>query len=114
MQNFIGKGYNQQFINNMSNVIAYLKNHEDDKIIKVIFAEDSLCQMCPNKGLGKCPLAVKHDRDYFNALHINCSEQYSWNDIKRLIEKYIDYQTFFSICSNCEWISVCSKIMKSK
>ena len=70
--------------------------------------------MCPKWGLGNCYLATQHDKNYFNALRLDYSKQYSWNDVRQLIKKYIDYQTFFSICKNCKWISICSKIMKSE
>ena len=113
MQNFVGKGYSQDFTDNMTNIINYLKAHADDKIIKITFDEDNLCSKCPNRGLGKCLVATQHDKGYFNALHIDINKKYSWNDVKQLINQHINYKVFTNICSNCRWFYICNEIQQN-
>ena len=114
MQHFIGKGYSPEFTDNMADIINYLKLHADKKIIKVVNTEDSVCINCPNNGLGKCSKAVQHDKDYFIVLRIDTDRSYSWNDIKQLIDQYLDYNTFVNICSNCKWFHICKELFQKQ
>ncbi len=110
MQNFIGKGYNSEFTDNMASIISYLKNHADEKLIKITFDEDNICAKCPNQELKKCLKVSQRDSDYFIVLRLDLNKVYSWNDIKQFIKKYLDYKTFSNICSNCQWFYICNNL----
>src|SRR5574344_2151191 len=46
-QGYSGKGYSDDFVENMDKIVDYLRNNEDAKIM-LKFGDDDLCSRCPN------------------------------------------------------------------
>ena len=49
MQSFIGKGYSENFVQNFSNILNYIKSNPLLKCIYFVNCCDDICKCCPNK-----------------------------------------------------------------
>ena len=80
---YIGKGYSEDFVKNMTKIIFLLQKDKNNKI-KFITSCDDLCKHCPNKINNIC---------YYN------------DNVNKLDQSCI------KICQNCEWFTtgICSK-----
>ncbi|RNI13003.1 DUF1284 domain-containing protein [Methanohalophilus sp. RSK] len=118
IQGFIGKGYSEQFIENMENIIEKLDN--SDPLIEITNAPDCICTACPRlkvsdsqSGNDKISLLgceveseVKIlDRKVADSLGIGFGKHYPYSELLKKL-KYIDEEKFDYICSGCQWYSL--------
>lgn len=118
IQGFIGKGYSEQFIENMENIIVKL--NRCNPLIEVTNAPDCICTACPRleiidsqstndkiKLIG-CEVETKVkmlDKKVADALGIDFEEHYRYSELLKKM-KYIDEEKFNNICSKCQWYSL--------
>ena len=109
---FIGLGYNEEFVENMKNVIKRLKT---DKDIKIQFTTetDKLCCCCPNKIKNLCNTEEKvkqFDHLTIKYYNIELNKLYDYTFLED-IYKHFNYETLKNICGCCEWYKqgICGK-----
>lgn len=109
---FIGKGYNETFVQNMSKMVSYLESHEEETI-RLVCHTDIICGSCPHNEDGKCRSGQKvlnYDKACLTLCGLQDNQELSYQTYKRLVRENI-YRTgkLKEVCSNCSWISLCLK-----
>ena len=124
IQGFRGKGYNEEFVSNMTNIVRHL-NKEDNIMIKVVNTPDYICLSCPNnigqdemikfevnntydnKGFCENERYIKNlDNQVLETLSIDEGSIYSYDDLLLKIKQYLTEEKFENICGNCKWYSL--------
>lgn len=107
-QGYSGKGYSNDFIENMTAITSLLRG-DANVIIEIVFSTDDICSKCPKMiGEGLCEDNNKVNRfdkkmiDYFT-LEEKC---YVYDDLIREINAKITPSILDDICSNCSWYLV--------
>jgi hypothetical protein len=118
IQSFIRKGYSEQFIENMENIIEKLKSC--DPLIEVTNAPDCICTACPRLkiidsqstnakiSLIGCEVETEAkmlDRKVASSLGIDFGKHYRYSELLEKL-KYIDEETFDDVCSECQWYNL--------
>lgn len=107
--NFVGKGYNDEFVANLKNIIKRLNN---DECFEVVNDLDSICITCPKQNGKVCDQqfkVAKLDHKSQELLAVAIGDILSWGQVRHLIKAKLDKQNFSIICSECEWVSLCEK-----
>ena len=107
MKAYVGKGYSQEFSENMERIIKQLKN--DSKVIQIVFGLDDICSKCPyNMENGLCKSEEKVKKIDSKVIeHFNIQEGiYVYKDLKNKVYSNINEEKFTDICKDCEWQSV--------
>ena len=110
-QTYIGKGYDEHFVINMTAITNRLRS-EDNTNIQIVFDTDDICDKCPKKsGDGLC---AENDRvmnldkkiiDYFGIEQ----KPYIYQDIIKQIDIKMTADIRDDICGGCEWYYICKK-----
>jgi len=112
-QGYSGKGYNDEFVENMTAITDLLRGSEAITV-ELVFSTDDIC--------AKCPLMLKTDLcednekvkrldkkvvDYFGLEE----KSYIYQDIIREINAKMTASLMDDICSECSWypVSACKK-----
>jgi len=112
-QGYSGKGYDEDFVQNMTAITNYLRNDEN-AVVDIVFSTDDICAKCPRmlgidlcKDNAKVKLLDKKVKDYF------CIEetQYVYKDIVSKINSQMTNAMMDNVCSDCAWypVSACKK-----
>lgn len=104
-----GKGYDENFCDNMSQIIDKL--NKEDKIL-LTFGKDDICAKCPKMKDEVCADEEK-SCNYDNAVAqlLGISEgEYSYFQLnQRVLTEIIEKGKREEICANCQWNSLCDK-----
>ena len=102
---FNGKGYSDDFIQNMARVVRALKNKKE---ILITFGYDDICSKCPDLNNEKCvseEKVGKHDSLVANELDLENGKVYNTVGLskdtdakKTALKRY---------CVSCEWFDEC-------
>jgi len=114
-QGYSGKGYSDDFVENMTAITMRLRN-DANAVVEIVFSTDDIC--------GKCPRMIDHDLCESNdkvkrfdakvAAYFGIEEKrYIYQDIIREINAKMTSAMMDDICSECEWypISACKRII---
>ncbi len=107
---FEGKGYDDNFVENMKSVIISLSQNPN---VTLITDEDVICVACPNNINGLCNCIDKVDR-YDKMVLSLCSlpkdTVLPWETYKALVkEKIINAGMLGTVCGDCQWAYICLK-----
>lgn len=111
-QGYSGKGYNEEFIQNMDNVTYELRTNKDC-VIELVFSTDDICKDCLSMmGVNLCETNEKvKSIDEKVIKYFNLEEkEYNYNDIVNYIKSNITPNMMDDICGKCNWY----KMSKSK
>ena len=112
-QGYSGKGYNDDFVVNMTAITDRLRSGEN-VIVDIVFSTDNICSKCPKMfDVDLCEDNEKVKRfdrkiiDYFGIEERN----YIYHEIIKKINSQMTLSMMDDICSECNWydISVCKK-----
>lgn len=112
-QGYSGKGYNDEFIANMTAIVQQLRRTEPTSI-EIVFGLDDLCEFCPHKmenGLCEAQDKVEYfDRKVVELFHIK-EEKYIYQELVKYIDCHMTEQYLEEICHRCSWypVSACKK-----
>jgi len=118
VQAYIGKGYSQEFVKNMNQVVKQLQEDPHQKI-QLVDDLDRICSQCPNKiGNMECVSNQKVkalDQKTLVTLGI-IPKEYTYDFLLQRLQEKLNKETFKHICSECEWYSshICSQRLKEK
>ena len=109
IQNYIGKGYSDEFVKNMDIVVDSLKE-DKSQIIRLIEGNDHICNHCPNNiGYDKCESnekVVNMDEKVLKYLEIEAGE-YKYDYLLALLGEKLNNEVKKDICGDCEWNGLC-------
>ncbi|MEG2788863.1 MAG: DUF1284 domain-containing protein [Romboutsia sp.] len=108
MKAFIGRGYSEDFTDNMVDTIKTLKENKNQKI-EVVVDLDKICSKCPNNTKDRiCSTNEKvltMDRKVMNYFNIE-SGIYEYEEVLNLIYNNINEDIIKDICENCNWYNM--------
>ena len=112
-QGYSGRGYDNDFVDNMTAITTHLRN-DANAVVDIVFSTDDICSKCPRmlgadlcKNNDKVKLIDKKVVAYFG-IEEKC---YIYIDIIRDINAKMTSDIMNDICSACEWypISACRR-----
>ncbi|MGN1145301.1 MAG: DUF1284 domain-containing protein [Acetatifactor sp.] len=109
-QGYSGKGYNQEFVENMNEIVRRLRTEKATEIT-VVFSTDDLCAHCPNMvGTDLCTSQEKVKRfDRKTAEYFGLEEKtYIYQELIQKINSQMTSQRMDDICDGCQWYPVSS------
>ncbi len=112
-QGYSGKGYSEEFIENMDEVVNRLRSEEDVEV-ELVFNTDDICCACPNRlGENLCRTNDKvnsYDRKLAHYMGLE-QKKYIYKDIIKEINSKMTEEKMKDICDGCSWypISACGK-----
>lgn len=109
IQKFIGRGYSEDFVKNMTELIAYL--NAENPLLEVACGCDEICKGCPDLTDGRCKSeekAERIDRDCLAAVKLADGRAIRYKDYAELVRrKIIASGKGKEICADCQWRSLC-------
>lgn len=110
-QFFVGNGYSDEFVENMTNVLDKLNSQN----LKVRFVEhcDDICSCCPKNTGGMCENeedVMQHDSECMEEYGYKVGDEIRWKDLREKVVSTIKAENKLpSVCQECSWGSICEK-----
>jgi len=105
IQHFVGKGYSDDFVNEMKKIINTLENKNPS--LTLTSSCDVICSACPHKRGGICITHCKvihFDKACLNAFGLSFGDTISWENLKQLAAKEVINKGLLSkVCKGCQW-----------
>lgn len=106
---FKGKGYSQDFVENMATVISDLKR--PNSTVTIINESDDICKACPNNIDGRCATQDKverYDKSLLDLCNLSVGQTLTYSALKQLVyKKILSCNKRTQICGDCEWSDIC-------
>ncbi|MBR1383569.1 MAG: DUF1284 domain-containing protein [Ruminococcus sp.] len=106
---FEGKGYSDDFVQNMYHVISQLDNNA---FIQLTMQADVVCSRCPLDTNGVCSTdkkAASYDAAVLRLTGLSSGSTYTWDYLRSVIkEKILSCGDLFTVCGTCKWYEICS------
>jgi len=116
IENFVGKGYNQEFVENMASLINQL-NENPESFLELCCEIDIICECCPNAIGNQCnsfEKVLEFDKNLLNICNLQEKIIISWQQLKKISsDRILIPKKLEQVCEGCCWINICSKIIKS-
>ena len=112
LRHYVGKGYNDAFVENMNEIHARLSSGERE-MVQIILHRDSLCCNCPKEHDAACEREAwvqKIDREIVRVCGLRSGLWISWQELCEIMDQHI-FQTdvWGKLCEGCEWYDLCHK-----
>jgi len=112
IQHFSGHGYSEEFTDNMSQVVATLKNNPSQEVL-LCHDCDVLCLHCPHACGNVCEHEEKVsciDRECLTICGFYISQQLHWGVLQKAVyDKIIMTEIRSAVCKGCSWLWLCEK-----
>lgn len=106
MKFYKGKGYSEDFVDNMDKITGLLKS-KPDSIINLKAGCDILCSCCPHKtNEDGCESGQKVeflDSAVITSFNLTDGKTYKYGELKELVDKTLTPSMLENICGDCEW-----------
>lgn len=106
---FVGKGYSEEFTENMAATLKVLSENNPKIVPKK--DTDLICGHCPNNVCGNCASSEKvlrYDKRVLELCGIAEGTALFWEEYRRLLrEKIIGAGRLREICGDCQWFPIC-------
>jgi len=114
-QAYVGRGYNDAFVDNMNNITNHLRNN-DSANIEIVSGCDDICSQCPKRvGEDTCESQTKVCTMDEKMLHYFAldKKQYIYHDVCAYIKANITSDVLDDICVDCSWYKIadCKQIL---
>ncbi len=110
---FCGKGYSEEFTENMKAVLDRLNG--GNAMVTLTVGADVICAGCPHNKNGMCETAEKvrrYDTAVLKMCGLSAGETVPWQDFRALVrEKIIAADRLSEVCGDCVWFGLCSGIL---
>ncbi len=111
MKFFEGKGYCDEFTDNMNSILDKVEEDPYTRIF-ITYGSDDICSACPNDNKPSCILNRKandYDMKVSDICSLDKNVPYSYSYLRDITEKLILREgRLGEICSDCEWYeSIC-------
>jgi hypothetical protein len=111
-QFFAGKGYSDDFVENMDALYRKLEENTDTKI-QLQSETDLLCEHCPHNCGGVCETAekaAKYDRACLEFCGLKNGALLSWEEFRGLVrQRILAAGRREEICGDCGWSGICQQ-----
>lgn len=108
MAYFRGKGYSEEFVENMTQIS---KDLTQNPMVRLTDHADVVCSCCPNDCNGVCNAADKvsrYDNGVLEICGLRIGDCLEWKEFRRLVdERILDVGKRETICGDCEWNTLC-------
>ncbi len=115
--NYAGKGYSEEFTENMERVINEL---DAGTVIELKCASDCVCIACKNRveksqsNLVGCFFAEKvsrYDKKLLETLDFSEGDRVTWGELREKVVATVmnERSSLDDICGDCEWFCICSE-----
>lgn len=111
VQGFRGMGYNDHFVEIMAQIVAHLRDDNEDFPITVVAGFDNACMACPNRGKRVCEASQgsqKHvlsmDMKVINHLGLIVGKNYQKSKLIELVATKVQPNDLDYLCSGCSWL----------
>lgn len=108
-QFFVGNGYSDEFVENMTNILNKL--NEQNLTVKIIEHCDDICSCCPKNTGGVCENeenVIQHDSKCLEEYGYKIGDEIRWKDLReKVISKIKAENKLPSVCRDCSWGSIC-------
>lgn len=111
LQFFEGKGYSEEFVENMMRIKNELDQNNPE--VSLVIGADMICENCPNRRGNVCVNeedVLAHDQRVFDRVKhvIKMDEISTWKEITDAIyENIIDAKCLKETCGHCMWSDIC-------
>lgn len=111
-QTFRGKGYNMEFVENMTHITNILRTEKSQEI-ELTFSCDSLCSHCPHQIHSEHNLGCNDDQKVFfydqNVVRTFLLEEktYIYSELIHKINSVMTPELLDFICGDCSWAYIC-------
>lgn len=106
---FVGKGYSDEFAENMAAVLKMLDENDPQTVPKADM--DLICGHCPNNKGDCCTSEEKvrrYDKKVLEICGIPEGTALSWAEYRRLLRgKIIEAGRLKEVCGDCRWADIC-------
>jgi len=110
---FRGKGYSEEFTENMKAVLDRLNG--GNVLVTLTAGADVICEVCPHNKDGECETSEKvrrYDAAVLKMCGLSAGETISWQDFKaRVQENIVAAGRLSEVCGDCAWFGLCSGIL---
>lgn len=117
MRHYVGKGYSEDFTDNMSAIHARL-NSGKREMVQVIMHRDSLCMPCPHQVDAACEheqWVQQLDRTIAQLCSLKSGQWLPWRDLCAIMDDHIfNTGKWHELCADCPWHSLCEEVQKEK
>lgn len=102
-----GKGYSNEFCDNMGKVVDRLRSHPDEAF-QIVAEPDLICANCPNQTKDKtcsqnANRVVDKDRRVIERIGLKENGTYTYRELCRLASGKITYEVYLGFCQKCPW-----------
>jgi hypothetical protein len=112
-QGYSGRGYNNEFVENMTAITTHLRT-DANAVVEIVFSTDDICSKCPR--MVDVDLCERDDKvkgfDKKVVSYFDIEEKsYLYKDIIRVINAKMTSAMMDDICGDCQWylISACRR-----
>ena len=106
---FEGKGYSEEFVANMVQVIQVLELN--NPIIRLVCKADVICAKCPHNHCGECVSGQKvnnYDEICLSVCGFSENQELNWSDYQEKVKsKILDLGKIEQVCIGCCWLDIC-------
>ena len=117
LRHYVGKGYDDAFVDNMNEIHARLMSGERE-MVQIILHRDSLCRSCPHENDAACEKEdwVQHlDRAIAKKCGLRSGLWISWQELCAIMDEHVfDTDIWEKLCAECEWYDLCKKVHQEK
>lgn len=106
---FQGKGYDENFIKNLKELLDKIKQEG----VRIIKGADEVCKSCPHLKENRCEYKQESDKKIreqdeiaLELLDFKEGDLLKWEDIKQKLPETFS-QWYKKFCSDCDWLKVC-------
>lgn len=116
-QGYSGKGYSEEFVKNMDDIVQRLRS-ENETSIDIVYSTDDICSCCPDRlGTDLCRENEKvkqFDKKVADYFHLE-EKTYIYQELTAYIRSQMTLEILADICSGCSWfpVSACKDMVSS-
>jgi len=117
LRHYVGKGYTDDFIANMTEIHTRLNSGERE-MVQIIMHRDSLCAPCPHQLDAACEREAwvqELDRSIAKACSLRSGQWLPWKDLCAIMDEHIfDTEKWRELCGDCPWHALCTEVSQKQ
>lgn len=108
---FKGMGYSPEFVRRMADIVADIRDPEQDFFIRVVAAFDDACMACPHMGQELCEASegsnehvLSMDMKIISHLGLIPGNNYMKSELLQLTAAKVKPEHLDYLCKDCSWL----------
>jgi len=107
---FQGKGYSDDFTDNMAAIVDALRRSGGaDCMIEIVTTADAICAPCPHRRGVSCSKAAQIaglDARHAAALGLKNGDRLTWGAAQARIRRHVAPDALANLCAGCQWLEL--------